>query len=62
VIELRRRLSIPHRLGELGVKEEDVERLAAMAEADPSAGGNPRPFDAASARQVLRAALAGRFD
>jgi alcohol dehydrogenase class IV len=62
VLALRRRLSIPHALGGLGVTEEDVERLAAMAEADPSAGGNPRPFDADAARQVLGAALAGRTE
>jgi alcohol dehydrogenase class IV len=61
VLELRRRLGIPHALGELGVTAEDVERLAAMAEADPSAGGNPRRFDAAGAREVLEAALAGKI-
>ena len=60
VLDLRRSLDIPHALGELGVTEADVERLAAMAEADPSAGGNPRPFDEAAAREVLQAALAGR--
>ena len=38
---------------------EDIDRLAAMAEVDPSASGNPRAFDAAAAREVLRAALAG---
>jgi alcohol dehydrogenase class IV len=59
LLDLRRRLSIPHRLGELGVAEGDIARLAAMAEEDPSAAGNPRPFDAAAARQVLSAALAG---
>jgi len=60
ILELRRRLSIPNSLAALGVEANAVERLAAMAEADPSAAGNPRPFDAAAARQVLEAALAGR--
>ena len=60
ILDLRRRLSIPHSLAELGVPADAVERLAAMAEADPSAAGNPRPFDAAAARQVLEAAMAGR--
>jgi hypothetical protein len=32
-----------------------------MAEADPSAGGNPLPFDSAAARAVLQAAMAGRI-
>jgi alcohol dehydrogenase len=57
--DLRRRLAIPERLGELGIAESDLERIAVMAEADPSAGGNPRPFGAAEARQVLAAAMAG---
>jgi alcohol dehydrogenase class IV len=61
IVELRHRLDIPHRLGELGVAEADLERIASMAEADPSAGGNPLPFDSAAARAVLDAAMAGRI-
>jgi alcohol dehydrogenase class IV len=57
VVELRKRLAIPKTLGEIGVSAADVERIAAMAEADPSAAGNPLPFDAAAARAVLSAAL-----
>lgn len=60
VLELRQRLSIPHALGELKVSSDSVDRLARMAEQDPSAGGNPRAFDAAAAREVLEAALEGR--
>lgn len=60
IIELRQRLGIPSTLPELGVSAGDIERIAIMAEADPSAGGNPLPFDAAAARVVLEAAMAGR--
>jgi len=60
ILELRRSLQIPHSLAELGVPADAIDRLATMAEADPSAAGNPRPFDAAAARQVLEAAMAGR--
>ncbi|HYI40459.1 MAG TPA: iron-containing alcohol dehydrogenase [Allosphingosinicella sp.] len=60
IIALRQSLGIPHALPELGISASDVERIAAMAEADPSAGGNPLPFDAAAARTVLEAAMAGR--
>jgi alcohol dehydrogenase class IV len=60
ILDLRRRLSIPHTLAELGVAPADVDRLALMAEQDPSAAGNPRRFDAEAARQILEAALAGR--
>ncbi|MEA3051867.1 MAG: hypothetical protein QOG72_770 [Sphingomonadales bacterium] len=60
ILELRRQLGIPHPLSELGIEEGDLDRLARMAEADPSAAGNPLPFDAAAARSVLEAAMAGR--
>jgi alcohol dehydrogenase len=59
IIELRHSLAIPHTLQDLGVSEADLERIAVMAEADPSAGGNPIPFDAAGARRVLESAMAG---
>jgi alcohol dehydrogenase class IV len=61
IVDLRRSLGIAHTIGELGVAEADLERIAIMAEADPSAGGNPVPFDAAAARTVLEAAMAGRI-
>ncbi|HEV2079862.1 MAG TPA: iron-containing alcohol dehydrogenase [Allosphingosinicella sp.] len=60
VLQLREELSIPHALGALGVERDSIERIALMAEADPSAGGNPVRFDAAAARQVLEAAFEGR--
>ena len=59
IVELRRHLAIPHRLSDLGVAESDLDRIAAMAEADPSAGGNPLRFGAPEARSVLDAARAG---
>jgi alcohol dehydrogenase class IV len=61
IVGLRSSLGIPHRLGELGVSGADLERIAIMAEADPSAGGNPLPFDAAAARAVLESAMEGRL-
>lgn len=61
IVELRQRLRIPHTLPGLGVSEADLERIAAMAEADPSAGGNPLPFDSAAASVVLAAAMTGRI-
>jgi alcohol dehydrogenase class IV len=60
ILELRERLAIPHCLAEIGVCADQVDRISIMAEADPSAAGNPLPFDAAAARAVLEAALAGR--
>jgi alcohol dehydrogenase class IV len=62
VLRLREAIGIPARLGDIGVRVDQVEALAAMAEADPSAGGNPLPFDAAAARRVLASALEGRLE
>lgn len=60
ILQLREELAIPHALEGLGVPADRLDRIARMAEADPSAGGNPLPFDAAAARQVLEAAVEGR--
>ena len=59
ILALRREIGIPTTLAELGVEEDQIERIAAMAEEDPSAGGNPLPFGRAEARQVLEAAMRG---
>ena len=61
ILELRRALAIPHALPELKVCADQLDRIACMAEQDPSAGGNPLRFDAAAAREVLDAAMAGRI-
>ncbi|MEA3003986.1 MAG: hypothetical protein QOH81_2774 [Sphingomonadales bacterium] len=61
IVALRRRLGIPNDLAEIGVSADDVERIAIMAEADPSAASNPLPFGADAARQVLAAAMAGEI-
>ncbi len=61
VLQLREQLSIPHSLRDIGITDDQLDRLAHMAEADPSAGGNPLPFDADAARQVLVWAMAGEL-
>jgi len=60
IVELRRSFGIPHSLQELGVPSSRADQIARMAEVDPSAGGNPLPFDAAAARTVFDAAMEGR--
>jgi alcohol dehydrogenase class IV len=44
ILALRRDLAIPHALTGLGVTGDRLDQLSEMAEADPSAGGNPLPF------------------
>ena len=41
VIALRTQLGVPNKLGEIGVESDRIDELAAMAVADPCAGGNP---------------------
>jgi alcohol dehydrogenase class IV len=61
ILDMRTSLSVPHTLRELKVPTGRAEQIAWMAEADPSAGGNPLPFDAAAARQVFDSAMEGRL-
>ncbi|HEX8442637.1 MAG TPA: iron-containing alcohol dehydrogenase [Allosphingosinicella sp.] len=61
ILELRESLGIPHRLSDLDIPADLVEQVASMAEADPSAAGNPMPFDRAAARLVFQAAMEGRL-
>jgi alcohol dehydrogenase class IV len=58
-VDLRRQLGIPNTLTELGVRPEHLERMAAMAAADPTAGGNPRPVGVPELRALYEAALGG---
>jgi alcohol dehydrogenase len=62
ILDLRRDLGVPHALTALDVDAGQLDRLAHMAEADPSASGNPLPFPAAAALQVLQAAMEGRLE
>ncbi|WP_332769532.1 iron-containing alcohol dehydrogenase [Phenylobacterium sp.] len=59
VLALREELGVPHTLAGLGVGSERAADIAMKAAEDPSASGNPLPFDAAAARRVFDAALAG---
>jgi alcohol dehydrogenase len=61
IIDLRRKLEIPHELGSLGVAEEHVPILAPRAAADPSAGGNPLALDEAGYAALYRRAISGRL-
>jgi alcohol dehydrogenase class IV len=57
----RREIGIPHTLAELGVKASHVDRLADIAAADPTAGGNPVPAGVPEMRRLYEAALEGRL-
>ena len=61
ILDLRSTIGIPPGLSGLGVDGERFAEIAAMAEHDPSAGGNPVLFDAAAAREVLENSLLEKF-
>jgi alcohol dehydrogenase class IV len=61
VLEFRQALGIPHTLTEIGVPGDRAADIGRMAEADPSAGGNPSPVDAAILHRLFEAALAGKL-
>jgi alcohol dehydrogenase class IV len=60
LLDLRAEIGIPHTLGGLGVGQDRIEAIVTMAPRDPTAGGNPVPFDKRAARTILRRALDGR--
>ncbi|RBP11163.1 alcohol dehydrogenase [Roseiarcus fermentans] len=61
VLRLRDEVGVPHTLAGLNVDGARIEEIAAAAEVDPCAGGNPVPFDRAAARRVFAAALDGKL-
>ena len=61
VLTLRQELGVPHSLAGLGVDGRNAALIAEMAPKDPTAGGNPVKLDAAGARGLFEAALAGKL-
>jgi alcohol dehydrogenase class IV len=59
ILAMRKELGVPHGLAELGVKEERIPEMAAMAVDDPTAGSNPVKMSVADFAKVMRAALRG---
>ena len=53
VLKMRAELDVPDKLSGLGVKDADLDYLAAMAAEDPCAGGNPVELNAGSAKKIL---------
>lgn len=59
VLAFRSDLGIPNSLAEIKVPLDRAAEIGRMAEADPSAGGNPCPVDAAALEAIFRKAVAG---
>jgi alcohol dehydrogenase class IV len=61
VLTLRKEIGIPHTLKEIGVDDNQVDKVAEMAAADPSAGGNPLPVGAKELRVMFVNGLDGKL-
>jgi alcohol dehydrogenase class IV len=61
VLELREQIGVPNTLEGLNVGEEKIEMIVDMAPQDPTAAGNPVPFDKRAARTLFKRALEGRL-
>ena len=59
ILRLRAQIGIPHTLHDLGVGAEHAARLAPLAAADPSCGGNPVPLSVAALERLYRRAIGG---
>ncbi|MDH3739939.1 MAG: iron-containing alcohol dehydrogenase [Alphaproteobacteria bacterium] len=58
-LALRRQFELPHTLAEFGVAADDLDRLAEMAAADPTAGANPVSLDVPRLRHMFEDAFTG---
>ncbi|MFC6670268.1 iron-containing alcohol dehydrogenase [Marinobacterium aestuariivivens] len=61
VLDLRRKVGIPHSLAEIGIDDTRLEAIGRMATEDPSAGGNPVQFSAAQYTALCGRALRGEL-
>jgi alcohol dehydrogenase class IV len=59
-LDFRAALKIPHTLKDIGVDDSRAAEIGAMAEKDPSAGGNPCAVTATNLEAIFRAAVAGK--
>jgi alcohol dehydrogenase class IV len=61
ILETRQAYGIPHTISEMDIDDGDVDRVAAMSAADPTAPTNPVLLDADGARRIFLASLEGRI-
>jgi alcohol dehydrogenase len=59
VLDLRKKVGVPHDLGGLKVDGSKVDTIVAMSLEDPTAGGNPVPLTKEGSRKLFEAALKG---
>jgi alcohol dehydrogenase class IV len=61
VLSLRKELGIPHTLAEIGIDDQQAQRIGEMAASDAAAPGNPISFDAAQYADIFCRAVSGKL-
>jgi len=61
ILEIREEIGIPNSLNEIGISDDRVDEISAMAEADPSSQGNPRAMTKEDYEIILSNAIVGVF-
>ncbi|MBT8079390.1 MAG: iron-containing alcohol dehydrogenase [Gammaproteobacteria bacterium] len=61
ILNMRAEFSIPHTIQAIGVDVSQFDELAAMAVADPTAGGNPIELSEADCRRLLELSYSGNL-
>lgn len=61
VLDLRSDLAMPHTLADIGIGDNRLDEIGAMAVLDPTAATNPITFDAASYSRILAQAISGQL-
>uniref|UniRef100_UPI0035944D85 iron-containing alcohol dehydrogenase n=1 Tax=Pricia sp. TaxID=2268138 RepID=UPI0035944D85 len=59
ILELRKELNIPHTLKEIGINDDEAERIGKMAFLDPSTPSNAMPLNTDDLEKLFRAAVKG---
>ena len=61
ILELRKKLSIPHTLKELINDESQIKKMSIMAKEDPSTGGNPVELDVIDFEELYHNSFNGKL-
>jgi alcohol dehydrogenase class IV len=59
ILSLRKLLNIPHTLADMGLDDQQIDKVCAMAAQDPTAATNPVPLNVENLRSIYLATLNG---
>ncbi|MDT7828325.1 iron-containing alcohol dehydrogenase [Pricia sp. S334] len=62
ILQLRKELNIPHTLKEIGINDDEAERIGKMAFKDPSTPSNAKPLNEDDLEKLFKAAVNGELN